>query len=346
MRKYTLLLLLLLVGIQALTAEVITLPGLGKPDSLTLFKDRLYITDQEKIYIYSIQGSKPVLIKTFGRAGEGPGEFKVSAIDRIGLRIIFRQENIMVNSWGKLSTFSKDGTFIEEKKVLLTPHAQFLKPLGNKYVGYIRANLDNVNYFFVHFFDPLTLQKEKEICRMKGYIANNSIDIMWIALAFKNDTRRGPIYQVYNDRLFVEGEDCRIFVYDQQGKEIRSFSVHDYEKLEITEDFKKEVMAYLEKRAPNISRSAKRNGYFPRYLPLRSFRVDDGKIYVQTFKREKEKSEFYIFDLDGKLIRKVMAPIRESEFLVDYPFTIANGKIYQLTENDDTEEWELHIDNI
>jgi hypothetical protein len=67
---------------------------------------------------------------------------------------------------------------------------------------------------------------------------------------------------------------------------------------------------------------------------------------VQTFKREKEKSEFYIFDLDGKLIRKVMAPIREAEFLLAYPFTIANGKIYQVTENEDTEEWELHIDNI
>jgi hypothetical protein len=41
-----------------------------------------------------------------------------------------------------------------------------------------------------------------------------------------------------------------------------------------------------------------------------------------------------------------MAPIREAEFLLAYPFTIANGKIYQLSENGDTEEWELHIDNI
>lgn len=346
MRKHTLLMLLLLAGIQVLAAEVITLPGLGRPDSLTLFKDRLYITDQEKIHIYSLQGSKPVLVKTFGKAGEGPGEFKVSAIDKIGLRIIVREENILVNSYNKISIFSKDGNFIEEKKVLLTPHAQFFKPLGNKYVGYFRANLDNVNYFFVYFFDPATLQKEKEICRMKSYLISNSIDIMRFALVFKNDTRRGPIYQVYNDRLFVEGDDCRIFVYDQQGKELCSFSVHDYEKLEITEDFKKEVMAYLEKRLLTIFGNVKRNGQFPRYFPLRSFRVDDGKIYVQTFKREKDKNEFYIFDLDGKLIRKVMASIQEAEFLLDYPFTIANGKIYQLTENEDTEEWELHIDSI
>lgn len=346
MRTHGLLLLLLLAGIQVLAAEVITLPGLGKPDSLTLFKDRLYITDQAKVSIYSLQGSKLVLIKTFGSSGEGPAEFKVSSIDRIGLRIIVREENILVNSQGKLSTFTRNGTFIEEKKMLVNPEFQLFKPLGNKYVGYIRANLDNINYFFVHFFDTTTLQKEKEICRMKGFLTSNSIDIMRLALLLKNDTRRGPIYQVYNDRLFVEGEDCRIFVYNQQGKELRSFSVHDYEKLEITEDFKKEVMKYLEKRLPRVFKNVKRNGQFPRYFPLRFFRIDDGKIYVQTFKREKEKSELYIFDLDGKLIRKVMAPIRESEILVDYPFTIANGKIYQLSENEDTEEWELCIDNI
>lgn len=346
MKKHGLLLLILLAGIQVLVAEVISVPGLGKPDSLTLFKERLYITDQAKVSIYSLQGSKLVLIKTFGSSGEGPAEFKVSAIDRIGLRMIVREENILVNSQGKLSTFTRDGTFIEEKKMLVNPEFQLFKPLGKKYVGFVRENRDNGTYYFVNFYDPTTLQTEKEIHRMKTFSIGNSIDIMRLALVLKNDTRRGPIYQVCNDKLFVEGEDCGIFVYDQQGKKLRSFSVHDYEKLEITEDFKKEVMAYLEKRLPRAFVNVKRNGQFPRCFPLRSFRVDDGKIYVQTFKREKEKSEFYIFDLDGKLIRKVMAPIREAEFLVDYPFTIANGKIYHVTENEDTEEWELHIDNI
>ncbi len=336
--------LLLLVGIKVLAAEVIAVPGLGKPDSITLFKDRLYITDQASISIYSLPDAR--LIKTFGRAGEGPAEFKVSSIDKIGLRIIFHEENILVNSWSKLSIFTKDGTFIEEKKVILTPHAQFFKPLGKKYVGFTRESRDNVNYFFVNFYDPFTLKKEKEIRRMKSYVTSNSIDIMRFALVFKNDTRRGPIFQVYNDRLFLEGEDCRIFVYDRQGKELCSFSVHDYEKLEIPEDFKKEVMKYLEKRLPTAFIRVKQNGKFPRYFPLQSFQADDGKLYVQTFKREKEKSEFYIFDLEGKLLRKVMVPFRESELLRAYPFTIAEGKIYQLIENEDTEEWELHINKI
>jgi hypothetical protein len=336
--------LLLLVGIKVLAAEVIALPGLGKPSSITLFKDRLYITDQDSVLIYSLPDAR--LIKTFGRAGEGPREFKVSSLDKIGLKIIIREENILVSSWGKLSIFTKDGTFIEEKKIILNPALQFFKPLGKKYVGFTRESRDNVNYYFVNFYDPTTLQKQEEIHRMKSYVLGNSIDIMRFALILKNETRKGPIFQVYNDRLFIEGEDCRIFVYDQQGKEFCSFSVHDYEKLEIPEDFKKEVMIYLEKRLPTAFIRVKQNGKFPRYFPLQSFQVDDGKIYVQTFKLDREKSEFYIFDLEGKLLRKVMVPFQESELLCAYPFTIAEGKIYQLIENEDTEEWELHINKI
>ena len=185
------------------------------------------------------------MIKTFGRAGEGPGEFKINPIDKIGLRIIVNEKHILVNSWGKLLIFTRDGTFIEEKKTTHNIHAQFFKPLGKKYVGFNRANIDDVNYYFVNFYDPTTLQKEKEIHRQKGFLTSSSIDPMRLALLLKNDTRRGPIYQVCNNRLFLEGEDCRIFVYDPQGKELRSFSLHDYEKLEITEEFKKEAVRQI-----------------------------------------------------------------------------------------------------
>jgi hypothetical protein len=343
-KKHNLLMIFLLSGSMVLAAEVIAIPGLGKPDSLTLFKGNLYITDRGSISIYSLPDAK--LVKTFGRAGEGPGEFKISPIDKIGLRIVVRQENILVNSWGKLSIFTRDGTFIQEKKVTVNSATQLFKPLGKKYIGFNRANRDGVNYYLVNFYDPVTLQKEKEIHRNISFVTGNSLDTMRLALLFKQDTRRGPIFHVYNDRLFVEGEDCRIFVYDQQGNKLCSFTVHDYEKLEITADFKKKVMAYLEKRLPTAFIRVKQNGRFPKYFPLRSFRVSDGKLYVQTFKSEGKKSEFYKFDLEGKLLRKVMVPFQESEFLRAYPFAIDKGKIYQLIENDDTEEWELHINII
>lgn len=344
MSKNKLLVLLLLISTQLMAAEVIGIPGLGKPDSLTLFNDRLYITDQDHIAIFSLKDRK--LIKTFGRQGEGPGEFKISSIDKIGLRIIIHTENILINSCDKISLFTLDGNFIEEKKTIANSAAQLFKPLGQKYVGFDRQVRDNIDYYRVNFYDPMTLQKEKEICCMKAFLTNNSIDIMRLALLLKNDTRRGPIYQVCDDRLFIEGEDCQIFVYDRQGKKINSLRLHDYEKLEIPKAFKNEIMTYLEKRLPTAFVNVKKKGKFPPYFPLQSFQTSDGKLYVQTFKRHKGESEFYIFNLDGKLLGKTMVPFHESELLRAYPFTIVKGKIFQLIENDETEEWELHINEI
>jgi hypothetical protein len=341
MGKNKLFILLLIICIQLTAAEVIGIPGLGKPDSLSLFNDRLYITDQDHIAIFSLKDCK--LIKTFGRQGEGPGEFKISPIDKIGLRITVRAENILINCWGKISLFTLDGNFIEEKKIIVNSATQLFKPFGPKYIGFLREIRDNTDYYLVNFYDPMTLQKEKEICCMKAFLTNNSIDVMRLALVLKNDNRRGPIYQVCDDKLFIEGEDCQIFVYDQQGKKINSLRLHDYEKLEIPGTFKNEIMTYLEKRLPTTFVNVKQNGKFPLYFPLQSFQTSDGKLYVQTFKQNKDESEFYIFYPDGKLLGKTMVPFHESELLRAYPFTIANGKLYQLIENEKTGEWELHI---
>jgi hypothetical protein len=344
MKKFILSIICLLVCSTFLAAEVIPMPGLGKPDSITIYKGRLYITDRGTISIYSMKDFK--LIKTFGKAGEGPGEFKVSAINKIGLRITVKDDYILVNSMSKVSLFTLDGTFKQEKRILLNPSTQQFKPFGNKYVGFHRATENDINLFFVHFYDPGTLQKEKEIHRMSTWVSGNKLDTMRIAMLFKKAVRRGPMFHVYKDRLFIEGEDCRIFVYDRQGKQLYSINVHDYEKLTIPESFKKEAMKYLEKRLPTAFINVKRNGQFPQYFPLRSLQVDDGKVYVQTFKSEAGKSEFYIFDANGKLVSKAMVPFVEAEFLLGYPFTISKGKFYQLIENDDAEEWVLHITEI
>lgn len=344
MYKFRLLILLLVAGTRLLVAETVVIPGLGKPNSIKLYKDRLYVAGQGSISIYSFPDAR--LIKTFGRVGEGPGEFKISPVDKIGLRFVVRQEHIMVNSWGKLSIFSREGKFIEEKKVIENSLAQSFQPLGSKYVGFDRAMVGNAEYYFVNFYDQRTLTKEKEIHRLQAFLTRSSINPLRLALLLKDDTQRGPLFHVYGDRLFVEGEGCRIWVYDRQGKALISFSVHDYEKLQVAEDFKKEVMAFLEKRLITAFSHVKRNGRFPQYFPLLSLQAADGKVYVQTFKRKMEKSEFYIFDLDGKFLRKTMVPFRESEFLCAYPFTIANEKIYQLFESSNTDEWVLSIDKI
>jgi hypothetical protein len=87
------------------------------------------------------------------------------------------------------------------------------------------------------------------------------------------------------------------------------------------------------------------------YLPaIRFFFFSGNKIYVQTYKKENNKSEFFVFDKTGNLLKKVFVPFIEeefsyNEFSVPRFHTIAEGKLYQLLENDD-EEWDLHITDI
>jgi hypothetical protein len=70
------------------------------------------------------------------------------------------------------------------------------------------------------------------------------------------------------------------------------------------------------------------------------------KLYVMTWRRKNQQNEFFIFDENLKLIRKSFLPLAYRNAILPAPFAIRNNKLYQLVENEDTEEWELHISEI
>lgn len=342
LRKLFLSILLLLPGLftGVLSARgVVPLPGLGKPDSLTIDGKQLYITDQDTIAIYSLEDFK--LKKKFGEQGEGPGEFKILPFDRICLRISLSQDTILVNSISRLSLFTKEGDFI--KHMFSQRPIQYLKPLGNKMVGYHRWTDDDVMYIGVYIYDPRSLKREKELFKKENYLQpSRAFDPTIFAMFMKNGARRAPTYHPYKNKLFVEGKDDDILVFDDSGEKLYTIPPR-YEKIRVPETFKKAVMEYLEKRFVTIYPRIKRNVRFRDYFPIRSFLVADDKIYILTFKSIEGKSEFYFLDLKGTFLEKKMVPFAESEFLCEYPYTICNGTLYQLNENPDTEEWELRL---
>lgn len=79
---------------------------------------------------------------------------------------------------------------------------------------------------------------------------------------------------------------------------------------------------------------------------MRYFLAADNKVYIRTYREVKGESEFFIFTIEGKLLKRVMLPVEEKDALESYPFTIKDGKFYQLVENEQTEEWELHMVDI
>ena len=85
---------------------------------------------------------------------------------------------------------------------------------------------------------------------------------------------------------------------------------------------------------------------FPQtFPPMRDFYVADKKIYVLPFAKENGENYFYIFDMNGKFVKKIPVPIKDHNILELYPYALEGSKLYQLVENEE-EEWELHIASI
>jgi hypothetical protein len=62
----------------------------------------------------------------------------------------------------------------------------------------------------------------------------------------------------------------------------------------------------------------------------------------ETYRMDDEKTEFYILDLSGKIVKKVFLPIINENIVETYPLSIIGGNVYQVVENE-VEEWDLHV---
>jgi hypothetical protein len=87
----------------------------------------------------------------------------------------------------------------------------------------------------------------------------------------------------------------------------------------------------------------RRNGYFPEYFTARIFKIADNKIFIPTYKKQNGKNEFIILDLKGNVKKKIYLPFKDRSFLLAYPYAIGGNRLYQVFDNDETGEWELHI---
>ena len=75
--------------------------------------------------------------------------------------------------------------------------------------------------------------------------------------------------------------------------------------------------------------------------------VTGAKIYAITFKENKaEDDECIIFDLEGKLIKRVFLPVKMSTPILPYPYNIHEGVMYQVVEDEEEEEWAIHVTEI
>jgi hypothetical protein len=307
--------------------QKVSLPELGNPLKIKVDDDRMVIAEKISVFIYTLNDLK--LVKQFGKAGEGPGEFK----NRI-TRLEIQPDYILINSVGKVSYFTQDGRFIKELK-LFSPDLR-LKPFGKWFVGERMVTEKNSLYISVDIYDS-GINKVGEVYRQER-------EIQFRGKGTKMFAHPLPYYVCDLKLFFVNGTDFVIDVLDKSGKKLYAIT-HGYQKIEVTAEDQKRVMNHLE-TDPEIKPYLEmvKPIIFPKTFPaIRNYYVADSRIYVLTYKMEKGKTECLIFNTNGKFLKMLFLPYRYKNPVDEYPADIKNDRLYQLVENETSEEWELHI---
>lgn len=345
MKKRLFVIVMLIYASVVYAGEVVPLPVLTNPDSIAVDDRHIYITEFPVIYIYSL---KDYTLKTkFGRRGEGPSEFLKFA------QLYVRPDGLVVGDRNRVLYFDRGGTYLKEIKARSMAHWGVM-PLGNGFIGRSKAREGKVEYDTVVGFGP-GLEKGKEIYRSRFFYTEwkggkkcNAIDVT------------GIHFQSYGNRIFIKGgTGFTIHVFGEGGDKLYSIN-REYEKVGVTESDKKRYREYFRLTRPwkgLYEERLKNEIYFPDFFPaIRSFLVADEKIYVSTYKRVDGKSQFIVLNLKGEFIEEILIPFDAGDqwFFhtlmksvvrrVSNPtFTIGGGTFYQLIENSESEEWELHI---
>jgi hypothetical protein len=324
MKKILLLSILFLLFIRIAVSEVIPLPDLIHPDSLVVDSKQFYIMERESISIYSLKDFK--LKKKFGKTGEGPQEF----LQRImGLSI--QSDFLVITSMGKVSFFKKDGTFIREKK-LTSPLITNLNPVGDRYVGIEFTS----GALAIHIFNS-KFEKIKKL---------SSFSIKYSSTKYLKMYPSAFQFRVHGNKIFLAADkEFVIDVFNTAGNQIKTIK-HKYQRLRCTSKHQEQYFEELKnnRKASVFYEYIKKKAKFPDYFPaVKNFFVTGDKIYVQTYKVKDNHSEFFILDIDGRLLKKMFLPLPDESLYEGAKFTIFNGKLYHLYEDEKEEQWKIRV---
>lgn len=325
-------LLLMVFSMVSYGKKLATLPGLFKPYFIIMDNEQLYVCDGAVVSIYSLKDFS--LAAKFGKEGEGPEEFKLSA-SKNGLFIHPHTDYLLISSVNKVSFYTKEGKFIKEMRVGSNQAAGNYQTIGNKFAGVdftVGGDLSMV--FTINLFDD-KFTKIKEIYK-RDFMTRGSMTFPMVV----------PIFFVEDNKIIAPVDEAfALNIFDADGNKISGIH-RDYKRLKVKEDYKKGVHQFF-KTDPGtkqvyeafFKKLLKFTDYFP---AIQNFIADQGKIYIQTYLKEDGKYEYFIYDLKGKFLKRLFLPVAYMNGLMPSPFTIENHTLYQLIENEDEEEWELH----
>jgi len=356
---FLVILSLLLLASFVLAENLGTLEGVLVPEMIQVSGDELYVLEGATIYVYSLKDV--TLLRKFGQKGEGPGELKIMAAFQNSFTVY--PDYVFVQGFDKVIFFTKQGKLMREQRFNMITK---ILPLKGKFVikTFPFEEKNGKTYWAIKLFDS-EMKEIKELYRQEFPIqfqkAENAIPMIPDALNF----------WVYDDKIFIEEspEGFLIKVFDSNGQKLYQIE-KKYEKMKVPGEYKEIVENHLKEdflhKKVNlfVPFHIMESGWdefkkwailiYPDYLPpMRDIFIDNNKIYIQTFKRQDNKQEYIIMDLKGNMIKKVYLPVVQSPtFASDMVglglkfYAIDKDRFVYLVENQEKEEWDVHVVDI
>ncbi len=310
--------------------KIATLIQVMQPNFLAITDQRIYVVEQSaKIHIYKQGLSNLVFEKTFGREGQGPGEFDF--IHR--LRPL--KEHLEIPTLGKFACFTLDGRFINEIKLPISVFKNRIYQVGENYLARdLQIDNEGVTIIIRLYDKNFKLIRELGAQRQSGSI-------------FKIK----PVTNYYSacvsgDKIFVinSRKETAVMVYNQNGVQLGKVNL-PLPPLKITTALK-EVILQPFKGNPSRWKEIEKRVMLPDQTPgLNFFEVADGKFVTRTYHYRENSVEFVIFDFQGKELKRLFLP--QTNWLASGSlFFFFKGFYYYLKENLDEEAWELHKEKV
>jgi hypothetical protein len=344
MKKWLVFFLIVLVGSLAFAEKLGILTQVLTPEMIEVSDNEIYVVEGASIFMYSLKDLS--FIRKFGQKGEGPGELKANpSVTNI---LVTPGDSLLFLGMDKAIRFTKTGQVIKEFR---TPTiTNYLYPIGENYAGirFKAINQQKPNIVVVLFNQEMEEIKELYSQQMSG--GQNLLDLT-------NDTLNVSIYK---DKIFIDQspKGFVISVLDANGNQLYQVE-KEYKKIKFTEKHKEMALNRIKQDKvirsvgwENLKNLIKiiHGDYLP---PIRDLIVTDERIYVKTYQKQGDKDEFIIMDLKGKTLKKVYLPgVKEPGFgnavlgrLAKF-YKIYKNKFYYLHENEEEEEWEVHVEPI
>jgi hypothetical protein len=316
------------------SAELVAkLPQVQNPFYFTITDGRMYIVENSvAAHIFTLGPKGVAFVKTFGREGQGPGEF-----DFLYLIRVFKDHLDLPGSH-KLARFSLNGDYVSEVAVTVGAFKGAVYRLGEGYVIRDFNFDDKGTTTTIRLYD-----KDFKLIREIG-ARKTSQGLMKLNLVADYFAPR-----VVGDQIYVidAARESVVTVYDRNG--IRQQDVRlPLAPVKMTADLKEAIIKPIrEDRERRMSwADYEKMLDFPDQTPgLDYFEIYDGKFVARTYRYRQDKVEFAVFDQQGRELKRLDLPFtgRISNGVL---FCFYQGRYYYLRENAEEEVWELHAEKV